>query len=287
MQNSIALKQKLRLKQKDKIISLLIKLVLVCIAIVTIYPFVWMFFTSFKLESDVVKFPPTILPSKFVLKAYVDIWKKIPFISYYKNSIIFASGVTIISLLFDSMSGYSFARLKFKGKNILFVAVLCTLMIPFHVTMIPLFVEITRMGLLNSYAGLIIPRASNAFGIFMMRQFFITLPKDLEEAARIDGCNEFKIYRSIMLPLCKPALISLGIFHFMYNWNDLLYPMLLTTTNEMRPIPAGLALFMVAHVIEYALLMAGACLALAPIIIAYVFAQRYFIRGIAMTGLKG
>ena len=272
---------------KEKIIRLLIKLTLICIAVITVYPFIWMIFTSFKFETDVVKFPPTLLPSMYTLTAYFDIWKKIPFLSYYKNSIIFASGVTLISLLFDSMAGYSFARLKFKGRNVLFVAVLCTLMIPFQVTMIPLFVQVVKMGLLNSYMGLILPRASNAFGIFMMRQFFVTLPKDLEEAARIDGCNEFKIYWSIMLPLCKPAFISLGIFHFMYNWNDLLYPMLLTTTNEMRPIPAGLALFMGAHVIEYALLMAGACLALAPIIIAYAFSQKYFIKGISMTGLKG
>jgi len=185
------------------------------------------------------------------------------------------------------MSGYAFARLHFKGRNSLFVLVLCTLMVPFQVTMIPIFIEIFKMGLINTYLGLVLPRASNAFGIFMMRQFFLTLPKDLEEAGRIDGCNEFRIFWRIMLPLCKPALISLCIFHFMYNWNDLLYPLLLTTTNEMRPIPAGLALFMGQHVIEYSVLMAGATIALAPIITAYIISQKYFIKGIAMTGLKG
>ena len=272
---------------REKIIVLLIKSVLICIAAITVYPFVWMLFTSFKLETDVVKFPPALLPEVYTLEAYRDIWEKIPFLHYYKNSIIFAGGVTVISLLFDSMAGYAFARLNFKGRNPLFIAVLCTLMVPFQVTMIPLFVEVFKFGLINTYLGLILPRASNAFGIFMMRQFFITLPRDLEEAARIDGCNEFRIYWGIMLPLCKPAFISLGIFHFMYNWNDLLYPMLLTTTNEMRPIPAGLALFMGSHVIEYALLMAGACLALAPILTAYIFSQKYFIKGISMTGIKG
>ena len=185
------------------------------------------------------------------------------------------------------MAGYAFARLRFKGKNFLFALVLVTLMIPFQVIMIPLFYEMFKLNLLNTFIGLILPRATNAFGIFMMRQFFVSLPKGLEEAARLDGCSEFTIFRKIMLPLCKPAVISLAIFHFMYNWNDLLYPLILTTRTEMRTLPAGLATFMGTHVIEHNVLMAGGVLAILPIFIAYCFAQKYFVQGIAMTGMKG
>lgn len=260
---------------------------LVLLVVITLYPFIWMILTSFKFEGDIVKFPPTLWAGRYTWAAYSGIWERIPFLLFYKNSLIFAGGVTAISLLFDSMAGYAFARLHFKGRNLLFILVLSTLMIPFQVTMIPLFVEVFKLKLLNTYWGLILPRATNAFGIFMMRQFFITLPKDLEEAARVDGCTEFMIYRKIMMPLCIPALASLGVFHFMFNWNDLLYPLLLTNSVEMRPLPAGLALFMGQHVIEYAVLMAGSCLALAPLIIAYLFSQKYFTKGIAMTGIKG
>ena len=254
---------------------------------IVIYPYIWMLVTSFKHESDIVAFPPRLFSGNYTFEAYRNIWDRIPFLLYYRNTIVFAGGVTIISLFFDSMAGYAFARLKFKGRNVLFLMVLITLMIPFQVIMIPLFAQLFHMGLINTLAGLLLPRATNAFGIFMMRQFFISLPKGLEEAARIDGCNEFKIYLKIMLPLCKPALISLGIFHFMFNWNDLLYPMLLTSDESLRTLPAGLALFMGAHVIEYAVLMAGATLSILPILIAYIVAQKYFIKGIAMTGMKG
>lgn len=257
------------------------------LAIFVIYPFLWMVFTSFKQEGNIVKFPPSLFAQSYTVSAYQNIWERVPFLSFYRNTVLFAGGVTVISLIFDTMAGYSFARLNFRGKNVLFMMVLATLMIPFQVVMIPLYTELFKMNLINSYVGLILPRATNAFGIFMMRQFFVSLPRGLEEAARIDGCNEFKIYLRIMLPLCKPAIISLAIFHFMYNWNDLLYPLILTTSNEMRTLPAGLAMFMGTHVIEYAILMAGGCLSLLPIVLAYCCAQKYFVQGIAMTGMKG
>ncbi len=276
---------------QQKSVSYLVKGVLlallILLAIITLYPFIWMLLTSLKPEKDIVVFPPRLFPAEYTFTSYIDIWRRITFLRYYINTLVFAGGVTLVSLFFDSMAGYSFARINFKGRNAVFMLVLCTLMIPFQVIMTPLFFEVYKFGLLNTYIGMILPRATNAFGIFMMRQFFITLPKDLEESARVDGCNEFKIYFSIMLPLCKPALIALGIFHFMYNWNDLLYPLLLTSGNEMRTISAGLALFMGQHVVEYGILMAASCLSLAPILIAYLFSQKYFIKGIAMTGIKG
>lgn len=159
-------------------------------------------------------------------------------------------------------------------------------MIPVQVTIIPLFIMLSHLGWLNTFWGLIIPRATNAFGIFMLRQFFIGLPKELDEAARIDGCSEFRLYWQIILPLAKPAIASLALFHLMYNWNDLLWPLIITSTENMRTLPAGLALFMGQHVVEYGVLTAGAVIATSPLVIAFLFAQKYFIQGVAFTGLK-
>ena len=265
----------------------IVGMLLFVLLLIVLYPFIWMLITSFKYEQDIVAYPPQLLAERYTLEAYRSIWSRIPFLTYYRNTLIFAGGVTLLSLLFDTMAGYAFARLRFKGRDTIFLIVLVTLMIPFQVVMIPLFAQLFHMGLINTLAGLLLPRATNAFGIFMMRQFFVSLPKSLEEAARIDGCNEFIVYWKIMLPLCKPAIVSLGIFHFMFNWNDLLYPLILTTGDSLRTLPAGLALFMGAHVLEYAVLMAGGVLSLLPILLAYIFAQKYFIKGIAMTGLKG
>lgn len=257
------------------------------LAFVVLYPFLWMLVTSFKEEADIVAYPPKLFSGSFGLNSYIDIWERVPFLKYYKNTIIFAMTVTCVSLLFDTMAGYAFARMKFPGKNIMFLLVMGTMMVPFQVIMVPLFVEVFKLGLINTYIGLLLPRATNAFGIFMMRSFFIALPKGLEEAGRIDGAGEFRIFAKIMVPLCKPAVVSLFIFHFMYQWNDLLYPLLLTTSEDMKTLPAGLATFMGTHVVEYGIIMAGACLSLLPILIAYLFAQKQFVQGIAMTGMKG
>lgn len=275
------------MKSKLTVGSVVKWVLLAALTFVMLYPFLWMVVTSFKPETEIVKFPPQLFSGTYSTESYTNIWQRIPFLSYYKNTVIFATMVTVVSLLFDTMAGYAFARLDFPGKNIMFCLVLGTLMIPFQVIMVPLYAELFKMNLINTYLGLLLPRATNAFGIFMMRQFFVSLPKGMEEAARIDGCSEFRIYWHIMLPLCKPAIISLAIFHFMFNWNDLLYPLLLTTDKTMRTLPAGLALFMGQHVIEYGVLMAGACLSILPIFIAYLFAQKYFVQGIAMTGMKG
>jgi multiple sugar transport system permease protein len=201
--------------------------------------------------------------------------------------VIFAGSVTLLSLFFDSLTAYALSRLRFPGRDVIFVVILIAMMLPFQVTFIPLYVIVHALGLLNTYAGLIIPRATNAFGIFMLRQFFISLPRDLDEAARIDGASEFYIYSRIVLPLSGPALATLAVFHFMYNWNDFLWPLLITSTTDMETLPAGLALFVGQHVVEYAVVMAGAVRALAPLFVAFLFAQKYFIRGISLTGLKG
>jgi multiple sugar transport system permease protein len=261
-------------------------LVLTVAALVVVFPFVWMIFTSLKFEKDVFSYPPGLLPSEWTLQNYTDIWNRLPMALFFRNSLIFAGGVTLVSLFLDSLAAYAFSRLDFPGRDTVFVFVLVALMLPFQVTFIPLYVTVQSLGMLNSYAGLIIPRATNAFGIFMLSQFFKGIPRELDDAARIDGAGEFYIYSRIILPLSGPALATLTIFHFMYNWNDFLWPILITKTTDMRTLPAGLALFMGEHVTEYALLMAGTTLALLPLFVAFLFAQKYFVRSIVMSGLK-
>lgn len=275
------------MKKKLKLGEIIPVIIMLLLLAIVIFPFLWLLLTSIKVDKDIIKYPPKLFESKYTFDHYIKVWDSIPLWSFFKNSIIFAGGSTLVAVLFDSMTGYAFARINFKGKNILFTLVLVTMMMPFQVIMTPLFVEIFKFGLLNTYLGLILPRATTAFGIFLMRSFFVSLPRDLEEAARIDGLSEYKIYWSIMLPLCKPALITLGIFNFMTNWNDLLYPLMLTSSTEMRTLSAGLAMFVGDRVIEYGPTLAAATLSILPLVIAYVCAQKYFVQGIATTGLKG
>ena len=260
--------------------------VLAVLALMIVFPFIWMLFTSLKPEAEIAVFPPQLLPRTWTLENYENVWTRIPFARLFLNSVVFAGGVTAISLLLDSMSAYALSRLEFPGRTAVFYLILIALMLPFQVMFVPLFVTVHDLHLLNSFGGLMIPRATNAFGIFMLRQFFMTLPRELDEAARIDGCSEFSIYWRIVLPLSGPALATLAVFHFMYNWNDFLWPLLITSSLEMRTLPAGLALFVGSHVVEYGVVMAGAILALLPLLVAFLFAQRYFIQGIAMTGIK-
>jgi multiple sugar transport system permease protein len=274
------------LNQPSRLWTAVTVTILALIALAIVFPFIWMLFTSFKPEAQIAQYPPKLFPDSWTLENYQNVWSRIPFARLFLNSIVMAGGVTIISLLLDSMAAYALSRLEFPGRDAIFIVILIALMLPFQVMFIPLYVVVHDLGLLDSYSGLIVPRATNAFGIFMLRQFFMTLPKELDEAARIDGASEFGIYWRIILPLSGPALATLAIFHFMYNWNDFLWPLLITSSTEMRTLPAGLALFVGQHVVEYGVVMAGAVLTLLPLLVAFLFAQRYFIQGIAMTGIK-
>jgi len=255
--------------------------------VAVLHPFLWLLVAAFKPEQEFMKYPPTVFASHYTFDSFVKVWDSIPLLDFFKNTVIFSVGVMILSVFLDSMAGYAFARMKFKGNKALFTLVLVTMMIPFQVLMIPLFVEVFKLGMLDTYWGLIIPRAASAFGIYLMRSFFISLPKDLEESGRIDGLSEFQIYRKIMLPLCKSSMITLGIFHLMNNWNDLLYPLMLTSSTEMRTLSAGLAMFVGQRNIEYGPTLAASLLALLPLLVVYVFAQRFFVQGVATSGLKG
>ncbi|HBC2762798.1 TPA: carbohydrate ABC transporter permease [Enterococcus faecium] len=256
------------------------------ILLVIAFPFLWLIISSFKHEKDIISFPPRIFADSYTLDNYIKVWTTIPLLDYIKNTVIFAGGTVITSVFFDSLAGYAFARMRFKGKSVLFYFVLLTMMIPFQVFMIPLFIEVNLLGMLDTYAGLIIPRMTTAFGIFMMRSFFITLPDSLEEAARIDGLSEFNIFLKIMLPLSKPTLLSLGIFTLMNSWNDLLYPLILTSSSKMGTLPAGLALFTGQNISFYGPVMAGTVISMLPLLVVYIFAQKYFVQGTAMSGMK-
>lgn len=205
----------------------------------------------------------------------------------FEKFIIYSFGATLPSLLVNTMAGYAFARYDFKGKDIIFVIFLATMMIPFQVIMIPSFLEVHALGMYDNYAGLIIPKIAAAYWIFMMRSAFSGLPKELEEAARIDGLSEFGIYARIMMPLIKPALVTLIILSVNGNWNDLLWPLIITSNSKMRTLSNGLALFVGARTIEYGAAFAGAAISLIPMLVLYIFGQKYFVEGQATSGLKG
>lgn len=258
----------------------------ILLGLAILLPIIWMVFTAFKPEVDIVAYPPSLFPRALTLEHFVDIWDSIPFARLYLNTIIFAGGVTIFSLLFDSMTGYALARLEFRGKNVVFVVIMILLMVPFQVTLIPLYDLLDSVGLAGTMPGMIVPRMTNAFGIFFMRQFYLSLPRDLEEAARVDGASEWRIFSRIITPLARPALLTLGLFHFQYNWNDLLWPLIMSKDIESATLPAGLSMFVGQHVVEYGLLMAGSVLALAPVVVFFLIIQKSFVAGIATTGMK-
>ena len=273
-------------RARSNISTVALVIFLAAVSVVFIIPFIWMLTTSFRTQGDLAANPLTLWPEAITLENYHNVWERIPFGRQFINTTLFAGTVTIVSVVLDSMAGYAFARFDFPGKNALFVLVLITLMVPVQVTFIPLFSLLVDFGWVNTLHGLIIPRVADAFGIFFLRQFFVGLPKDLEDAARIDGASEPRIFFRIMLPLAGPAVLTIAMFNLLANWNDLLWPLMVTTSPVMQTLPAGLALFRGQHVTDYGLLMAGSVLALLPMIVAFFFVQRRFIEGIATSGLK-
>lgn len=271
----------------DKALAAVKYVFLIIVFIVVLFPLIWLVINAFKIEKEIIGFPPKLLGTSYTLKSFIRIFSSIPLAAYIKNTVVFAVGSTVLAVLFDSATGYAFARLDFKGKDKIFILVLLTMMVPFQVMMIPLFLESHYLGLLDTYAGLILPKATSAFGIFMMRSYFASLPKDLEEAARVDGMTEFGIFWKIMLPLVKPGVLTLAIFHLMNNWNDLLYPLMMTSSTKMRTLSAGLALFVGEHATTYyGPQLAGALLSVLPLFIVYMFFQKYFIASVATSGMK-
>lgn len=267
-------------------VNIVLSVAATVIALAVLMPIIWMVFASLRPDSDIIRFPPTIFPREWSLDSYVQVFTQIPFARLYANTVAFAGIVTVASLLFDSMAGYALSRLQFRGSGIVFIVVLVMLMMPIQVTLVPLYDLMRHLGLVNTLPGLIIPRLSNAFGIFFMRQFFLSLPRDLEDAGRIDGASEFKIFSRLVMPLARPALMTLGLFQFQGNWNDLIWPLVMTNTIEDGTLPAGLALFAGQNSTQYSLIMAGSVLALLPIVAMFLVVQRSFVESVATTGFR-
>jgi multiple sugar transport system permease protein len=243
--------------------------------------------TAFKPAAEINAYPPTLLPAEWTLDNFARIFRDLPFGRLFVNSFVFAGGVTLCALMFDSLAAYALARIDFAGSRLLLIVIVASLMIPFQATLIPVYQLVAQFGWVNTFAGMIIPRAADAFGIFFLRQFFVSLPRDLDNAARIDGAGEFRIFRSIVLPNAVPALLTLGIFTFVNNWNDLLWPLVMTTAPEMGTITSGLTLLTgPSGIIPYGTMMAGSLIAVLPLAVIFLIMQRRFIESVATTGLK-
>lgn len=281
------MKKKKAIKIKNITISIPIFIVLVILALLVLVPVIWMTLSAFKPEKEIISWPPTFLPQSLTLENFVDVQDRINILRYMLNSVIYAGGTTLLAVVVNSMAGYAYAFYDFKGKTGLFLMTLATMMVPFQVIMVPLFLVVFKMGMYDSYWGLIIPRVAVAGSIFMMRAAFSGIPKELAEAARIDGLSEMGIFWRIMMPQVKPAAITLVILSINGSWNDLLWPMIVTSRTEMRTLANGLALFIGQNTIEYGAAFAGALISLLPMFILYMAGQKYFVEGMASAGLKG
>ncbi|WP_323095825.1 carbohydrate ABC transporter permease [Intrasporangium sp. YIM S08009] len=262
--------------------------VLLAVALVVVVaPFVWMVLGSFKGEGELRQVPPTWWPQSASLDNYTMLFSKLNFGQYFFNSIVVAAVVTAGNLVFCSMLGYAFAMLDFRGKRPLFIAVMATLMIPGVVTFVPLFVLVANAGLVNSLPGLILPFLVSPFGVFLMRQFILGLPRDLLDAGRVDGAGELRIFWRIIMPLCGPALATLGILTFLGSWNNFLWPLVVAQKEDKYTLPVALALYSTGqNSTNYGVLLAGATVVIVPILVVFLVFQKRFIEGIATTGLK-
>ncbi len=261
--------------------------VLTLLVIVVIAPFVWMILGSFKTQGELLQSPPTWWPETVTLDNYTQLFSRLNFKQYFFNSTVVAVAVTAGNLLFCSMLGYALAMLDFKGKKILFAVVMGTLMIPGVVTFVPLFVLVANIGLIDTLPGLILPFLAAPFGVFLMRQFFLGLPRDLLDAGRVDGAGELRIFRQIFLPLAGPALATLGILTFLGSWNNFLWPLVVAQQEKTYTLPVALALYSTGqNSTQYGLLLAGATVVVLPVLAIFLIFQRRVIEGIATTGIK-
>jgi multiple sugar transport system permease protein len=274
-------------KQPLKPKNLLLHGLLLTGSVVMLLPFVWMLSTSLKTPPEIFTFPPTWIPSRPAFENYAKTVTVMPFGRFYLNSLIVAISVTVLQIVTSSLAAFAFARLRFKGRNLLFLLYLATLMIPFHVMLIPNFIIMRSLGWYDSYQALILPPAFSAFSTFLLRQYFLSLPLDLDEAARIDGASSLRIWWQIIMPLSGPVLAALTIFIFLNAWNDFLWPLVITNSLEMRTLPVGLTAFQGQYRVEWHLLMAGAVIAMVPVLVVYILAQKKFVEGLTITGLAG
>lgn len=273
-------------KKTIKVKKIIFYLVLSIGALIMLFPFFWMVSTSLKTSGATMVLPPKLIPDDISLDNYKRVAEAFPIRKFLFNSMIVAIFSTLGQLLTASMAAYAFARLKFKGRDIIFLMYLATLMVPSQVTMIPQFILVSKFGWLDTYQGLIVPGIFTAFGTFLLRQHFLTIPKSLEEAAFIDGAGHFRVFWKIILPLSKSALATLGIFSFMQSWNNFLWPLIIINDKNMMTLPLGLSNLQGRWTTDWNLVMAGVVISVIPILIVYLFAQKYFVKGITLSGLK-
>ena len=273
-------------KTKDRLTDLFITLILFAVALLIIVPMVWITICAFRPQKELMQYPPQFFTSNFTLQNFTEIARRIKIWGYVKNSVVYCLASTIPSVFLNSLAGYAFARLSFKGKNVLFIMILATMMIPFQVIMVPLFLEVYKMGMYDTFAGLIVPNLGAAITVFMTRAAFSMLPRELEEAARIDGLSEFGIFGRIMLPLVKPTIVTVIVLGINGAWNDLMWPLLITSNTNMRTVTNGLAMFIDSS-LQYGTDFAGAFISICPMFVLYIFGQKYFVEGTASSGLKG
>jgi multiple sugar transport system permease protein len=262
-------------------------LALSLLALLALVPFVWMLSTSLKSLDEVFLYPPKWIPSHPRFSNYTSLWRDFPMTTWILNSLKVTTSVTVGVLITSSLAAYAFARMEFPFRNALFYLYLGAMMIPGWVMLVPNFVLMRRLGWIDTHWALIIPAIGQPFGTFLLRQFFLTIPKELEEAARIDGMGHFQIYRRIILPLSLPALATLAVFQFMGIWNEFLWPLIVLNSPDKFTIPLGLGFLNTQHSTDWTRLMAGSVILLVPILILFIACQRYYVRGIALTGLKG
>ncbi|MCD2440711.1 carbohydrate ABC transporter permease [Agromyces sp. SYSU K20354] len=256
-------------------------------AVLMVFPFVWQTLTAFKTFQDSVQVPPIILPDPWVFTNFAEVFESMPFGQMFLNSVLLTIGRTVGQVILCTMAGYAFARIPFKGRNVVFVVFLSVLMVPSQLYLLPQYEIIQSLGWLNTLQALIVPGIFSAFGTFLMRQFFMSMPAELEEAARIDGANPWQTFVRVMVPLAKPGIIALTVFTVLWSWNDLLWPLVVTTDPEKMPLSVGLSQLVGLHGTDYPVLMAGALLATLPMLITFMILQKQFIQGIAFSGTKG
>lgn len=255
--------------------------------LISVIPFVWMVSTSFKGPGEIYIFPPRWIPKNPTLNNYIDLFQEMNFGRPFLNSVIVSLSTTFLSVLVATMAGYGFAKFRFKNKNLLFLFILGTIMVPGHITMIPVFLLLSQLNLLNTYLGLILPAIANAFNIFFMRQYIMGIPDELIEAAKMDGAHEGWIFFRIILPLARPAMAAITIFTFTGAWNSFLWPLILATDESMYTLPVAVSVLGGQYTENIAMQMAGSVIVILPLIIVFLFTQRYFIKGITFTGMKG
>ena len=254
--------------------------------IAMVFPMVWMFVSSLKTITEITHVPPVFFPERANWSNYAKVATAIPFLRMYVNSLIITAVATSSTLFFAALGGYTFSKIEFPGRNVVFVLVIATMLVPFSIIVVPLYLLVASLGLVDTYAGILLPSLMSAFGIFMVRQFSASIPNELLDVSRIDGCREFTIFSRVVFPLLGPCLGALAVFTFMWDWNAFLWPMLIANSPRRMTVPVGLAMLVGEFSSESHLIMAGASLAIAPVLIVFLFAQRQIIEGITLTGLK-